>query len=75
MIYIILYIVAAIIVCIVLTLKDYNDFKDIFGRTRLFNFIEPSDFLKDNLIKSAIWPLYLCYIILRIIINFLCSKL
>lgn len=75
MTYFIIYVIISIIICIFLTTKDYAEAKDIFGDAPLFNLIEPTDFLKDNLIKSVIWPLYLCYVILGLIIKFICYKM
>ena len=75
MIYFVIYVIIAILACMILTIKDYLEFKDIFGRAPIFKLIESKDFIKDNLVKGAIWPLYFCYVILRIIITFICSKL
>lgn len=75
MIYFVIYIIIAILVCMTLTIKDYLEVKDIFGDAPIFKLIEPKDFIKDNLVKGTIWPLYFCYVILGIVITFICSKL
>lgn len=65
----------AVLVCTTLVIKDYIEVKNVFGHAFIFKLIKPTDFIKNNLLKAAIWPLYFCYVVFGVIITFICSKL